>query len=118
MDAGENELFDDGASISVDPLVRKTNNVLRATLLGSLLRCCKVNDDAGTADVNLYEVASVFAAQAGSTLPAEHVELAMVTTRDLRELRGAIEAVVARLSSETLDVRPQAQSWGSRSAPA
>ncbi|MCL2701199.1 MAG: phenylalanine--tRNA ligase subunit beta [Phycisphaerae bacterium] len=108
VDAGENEwFFEDGASIAVAPLVRKTNNVLRATLLGSLLRCAKLNDDAGNGDLSLYEVASVFAGRPGSTLPAEHSELAMLTTRNLRDLRGAIETVVAHLTRESLEIRPE-----------
>jgi len=107
VDAGENELFfEDGTSVAVDPLVRKTNNVLRSTLLGSLLRCAKLNDDAGNGDLSLYEVAAVFETRPGSPLPTEHSELAMLTTRELRELRGAIETVAARITPEPLDIRP------------
>ena len=108
VDADENEwFFEEGASIAVDPLVRKTNNVLRATLLGSLLRCAKLNDDAGNADLSLYEVASVFAGRPGSTLPDEHSELVLLTTRDLRELRGAVETVAARSTPEPVEIRPE-----------
>jgi len=107
VDAGENELFLTTPSICVDPLVRRSNNVLRATLLGSLLRCGKINQDAGNSDVSLYEVAKVFPAAKAGRLPQEHCELAMITTRDLRELRGAIEAIAGQLSSDTLEVRPQ-----------
>jgi phenylalanyl-tRNA synthetase beta chain len=107
VDAGENEQFCAAPPVAVDTLVRRTNNVLRASLLPSLLRSCKVNQDAGNDRVNLYELAKVFPGSKGP-LPDEHTELAMVSGEDLRELRGALEALVERLApSAALEVRQQ-----------
>jgi phenylalanyl-tRNA synthetase beta chain len=104
-DVREAQLFGRDRSICVDATVRKTNNALRSTLVGSLLRVCKINQDAGTEEVSLFELGAVFPAGEG-TLPDEYVELAMVTTRGLEELRGAIEALVAHLDpTATLEVR-------------
>ncbi len=99
VDAGENELFGVAAPVAVDPKVRRTNNVLRATLLSSLLRCCKTNQDAGNGDVGLFEIAKVFPPDSSgkSKLPLEYTQLGLVTSRELRDLRGAVEALVARL---------------------
>ena len=105
-DAPEADLFGFDRAVNVDAGVRKTNNTLRPTLWGSLLRACKTNQDAGNAAVSLFELAAVFPAGQGE-LPDERVELALVTTRDLRLLRGALEMLLRRLvPSALLDVRP------------
>jgi len=105
-DAAEAELFGFDRAVNVDANVRKSNNTLRPTLWGSLLRACKTNQDAGNTSVSLFELAAVFPAGPGA-LPDERVELAMVTTRDLRDLRGVVEMLLARLvPSARLDVRP------------
>ena len=127
VNAGENELFGLADPIAIDTRVRKTNNALRGTLLPSLLGCCKTNQDAGIPDLSVFELAKVFprdtdsarrpslAAASGdggnpqtppsglggatqAHLPREFTELAMMTTRDLRFLRGAMEVVIQRLA--------------------
>jgi phenylalanyl-tRNA synthetase beta chain len=110
IDPAEAELFGHQRTIRVDPLVRKTNNVLRPTLLPSLLRACKTNQDAGTAEVSLWELGSVFPPgpqePQEKSLPQEHPEVALVSTGDLRQLRGAMEHWVRRLAPEaTTDLR-------------
>jgi len=99
-DDAEAELFGVTETVRVDPLTRKTNNVLRPTVLTGLLRACKTNQDAGNGDdLSLFELANVFR-PGGGALPEEHAELAMVTTRPLRLLRGAIEVLIERLSPQ------------------
>jgi len=108
LDAGESELFGWTETVRVDATVRKTNNVLRPTLLASLLRACKTNQDAGNAEMSFFELAGVFPPAEGRSIPAEHVELAMVTTRELRDLRGALESVLAGVAPRSrLAVRPR-----------
>ena len=98
VDADEADLFVPGGVMCADPMVRKSNNALRKTLLNSHLKAIKANQDVGNTDVSLFEVAAVFPPAEGEGLSNEHVELAMVTTRDLRSLRGAAEAVIERLA--------------------
>ena len=106
IDAKEAELFGCPIPICADALVRKTNNALRPTVLASLLRVCKGNQDAGNADVSLYELATVFPPAGGQRLPAEHAEIGLVTTSDLAALRGAVEALVAKIAPQAaLEVR-------------
>jgi len=107
VDADEASLFAPGGVMCADPLVRKSNNALRKTLLNSHLKAVKANQDAGNTDVSLFEIAAVFPPADGEGISNEHVELAMVTTGDLRSLRGAAEAVIERLaplSTVTADV--------------
>ncbi|MBS3821341.1 MAG: phenylalanine--tRNA ligase subunit beta [Planctomycetes bacterium] len=97
VDAAEAKLFGHDEVVSVDPLNRRSNNTLRPTLLASLLRATKNNQDAGNESVSLFELAAVFPFAGPGKLPAEHVELAIITTEDLRDLRGAIENVLDRV---------------------
>ena len=94
VDAAEAELFGFAGMVAVDPLVRKTNNALQPTLLPSLLRACKANHDAGNGEVSLFEIAAVFQPGKAGQLPREHVELALLTTGELQDLRGVLEAVM------------------------
>ena len=98
VDAEHAALFGCPSPVCVDPLTRRANNALRPTLLPSLLAACKTNQDVGNADVSLYELAAAFPPTDGP-LPAETRELAMVTTGDLRDLRGAVDAVIAALAA-------------------
>ncbi|MHC4982634.1 MAG: phenylalanine--tRNA ligase subunit beta [Planctomycetota bacterium] len=107
IDRAEAELFGYAETVEVDATARKTNNVLRPTLLPSLLRACKANQDVGNADVSLYELASVFPFAGSGELPEERTDLGLVTTRSLRQLRGTLEAVASAAGPEvTLDIRP------------
>jgi len=111
LDAGEAERFGFDRTVTIDPTTRKANNILRPTLLPSLLRACRVNQGAGNTDVRLWELASVFPAGAGE-LPDEYDQLALLSTGPLQELRGALEAVVERLApAASVEVR-QAPSAG------
>ena len=107
VEAAEAALLGFDGPVCVDPAVRRTNNALRPTLLPSLLRACKLNQDVGTPLVDVYELASAFPPASSGDLPAEYTELAMATTRDLPELRGALEGLVAQLApSVRLAIEP------------
>ncbi len=109
VDRSEAELFGHAETVQVDATVRKANNVLRPTLLPSLLRLCKTNQDVGNADVSLYELGSVFPFAGAGKLPEERMDVGLVTTRDLRLLRGAVEAVVVAIAPDAkLEIRPAA----------
>ena len=101
VDEAEAALFGFAAGVQVDARVRRSNNVLRPTLLPSLLRSCKTNQDVGNDDVSLYELAAVFRPRAGGTAdgrPAENVELCLVSRGELRTLRGAAEAAIRKVA--------------------
>ena len=119
IDASESALFAEAEPVCVDPLARRTNNALRGTLLPSLLRACKANQDVGNAEVSLWELSDVFS-PGPEGLPDEHVELALVSTRALGDMRGAVEALasrlapLARLSIEPGEVRGLAERASAR----
>ncbi len=106
IDAEEAKLFGWSRCVSVDPSNRKTNNALRPTVLGNLLRACKTNQDAGNGDVHLFELAGVFEPGDNGDLPVEHVELGIVSLGELSRLRGALEALIERIAPQAkLEVR-------------
>ncbi len=106
IDAEEAKLFGWNRCVTVDPSNRKTNNALRPTVLPNLLRACKTNQDAGNRDVHLFELAGVFEPGKDGGLPAEHVELGIVSLGELSQLRGALEALIERIAPQAkLDVR-------------
>lgn len=109
IDHAEAKLFGHDQAVNVDPGNRKTNNTLRPTILPNLLRAIKNNRDAGNDSVSLFELAAVFPFAGAGQLPNEHVELALATTEDLRDLRGAIDNLVDRLiPGATVTVEPKA----------
>jgi phenylalanyl-tRNA synthetase beta chain len=99
VDAAEAKLFGVESPVCVNPRTRKTNNALRPTLIPSLLRAVKTNQDVGNADVHLFELAGVFPpGETADDLPAEFVQLAAVSTGDLRRLRGVLEQAALRIA--------------------
>jgi len=96
--------------VHVDSVSRRTTNLLRPTVLTGLLRACKTNQDVGNESVSLYELSAVFpVGDRADGLPAEFVELGIVTDRDVQALRGVVEAVVDRVTggSARLRVTPE-----------
>jgi phenylalanyl-tRNA synthetase beta chain len=107
VDEDEAALFVPGEVLTVDATVRRSNNALRKSVLNSLLRAAKANQDVGETDINLHELAAVFVPHGTRALPEEHTELAMLTTESLRHLRGAVELLAKRLCPlSTLSVTP------------
>lgn len=108
VDAQEEALLGQADPVRVMERVRKSNNAVRTTLIGSLLRLVKVNQDAGNDEVSLFEVAAVFPPGKGA-LPEEYVQIGLVSTGDLRDLRGAVEALVEDVGRTTLELAPGEQ---------
>ncbi len=119
IDDAEAGMFGFAGGVRVDPAARRSNNLLRPTLLPSLLAACKRNQDAGNADVGLYELAAVFPPAGDDALPAEYTQLALLAGRDLRELRAALEAAADEVApGAKLEVVPAAVGGLARDASA
>ncbi|MBX3353021.1 MAG: phenylalanine--tRNA ligase subunit beta [Phycisphaeraceae bacterium] len=115
-------------TLAVDEARRKGEPALRPSVIPSLLRCRKVNQDAGSESalgvagergVRLFEIASVFAETdnnpTGPGQTVEHRNVAMLMDAPdpqsaLRALRGVIEALVFELNgvSARVAVEPHA----------
>jgi phenylalanyl-tRNA synthetase beta chain len=79
--------------LAVKDITRKSENLLRSTLIGSLLTVVRGNYNAGNKNIRLYEIADVFklADDGGHT---ENTSLALICDSDLRILKGAVSGAV------------------------
>jgi len=87
------------------PLVRGAN-VLRQSLVPSLLAARRTNESVGNSRIELFEMARVFWPQAGE-LPIEEQMLAITSGRPYLELKGVLEALLEALKiAESLWAEP------------
>jgi len=76
----------------------KTNeNVLRKTVIPSLLSAYALNRRRGNADVKLYEFSRVFLPRAGEKLPNEKVCVSLVDGESFRSAKGTLSALIERM---------------------
>ena len=80
---------------------RKSANLLRRTLIGSLLAVLKTNLNAKNLPCRIFEIADTFvpAGKAG-TLPIEKAKLTLVCDSDFRDLRGVIEGLIKSIDRD------------------
>ncbi|MFA6175812.1 MAG: phenylalanine--tRNA ligase subunit beta [Phycisphaerae bacterium] len=81
------------ASLAVQDITRKSENLLRSTLLGSLLGVVRTNLNAGGKDVRMYEIADVFKLldDGGHT---ENTNISIVCSSDFGILKGAVAGLL------------------------
>jgi len=103
------ELFtgrDANEHLGVRDVSRKSANLLRQTLIGSLLAVLKTNLNAGSLSCRIFEIADTFVPadrQAGS-LPIEKTKVALVCDSNLRDLRGVIEGLIKSIDRDAQTV--------------
>jgi phenylalanyl-tRNA synthetase beta chain len=92
--------------LAVQDVSRKSANLLRQTLLGSLALCLKTNYNAKNIPCRLYELADTFKPNRENLfdLPEQKCKLALISDGDFREIRGIVEGLVKMLNR---DVKPQ-----------
>jgi phenylalanyl-tRNA synthetase beta chain len=121
VDSSVAELFTPGGArnyMSVRDDSRKSMNLLRQTLLGSLLDVVETNVNAGNLPCKIYEIADTFLPTGKKcSLPIEEAKLAMVCDGDFRELRGAIEGLVKSMDrGAQIEFRPAELVWAEAGA--
>ena len=104
----------DAKQVGVKDESRKSANLLRESLLGSLLAVMKSNYNAGNSPCRIYELANTFKASGEDKLPTEKTKVALMHDGDFRELRGAAEGLVRSFDKDAvIEVRPVELSWAS-----
>ena len=80
----------------------KSANLLRQTLIGSLLAVLKTNLNAGNTPCRIFEIADTFVptGKAGA-LPIEKTKLAIACDSDFRDLRGVVEGLIKTIDRNT-----------------
>ena len=76
-------------------------NLLRRSLLPSLLEAFRINEYKQNEQVELFETARVYLANADG-LPTEPIKLGIVSERSYGELKGIIEALVGMLNTQVV----------------
>jgi len=93
---------------------RKSANLLRQTLLGSLLGVLKTNLNARNTPCRIFEIADTFVptGEQGGSLPIEKAKLALVCDGNFRDLRGVIEGLIKSIDRDAEIVfRPADLVW-------
>jgi phenylalanyl-tRNA synthetase beta chain len=93
--------------IRVEHSTRKRENLLRQSLVPSLLAARAYNEAHGNPDAALFEIAGVYLPRAGRPLPDEPTRLALVAAGDFLAMKGVVEALLGRLhAGPDLEARP------------
>ncbi len=93
----------------VDPIVRKADGQLRPSILPGLLEAVRRNENIGTSGARLFETGGAFWLDSTGKV-AQVSRVAMVGTTDLRELRGSVEVLLAKLDAHRpVTIVPQPQ---------
>jgi phenylalanyl-tRNA synthetase beta chain len=94
------DFMPDGAAalMRADAAVRRADARLRPSLTPGLLEAMRYNEMVGTPDARLFEIGSVFWAGSDAK-PIERRRLGLVD-HDLSKLRGAVEALLAKLNRD------------------
>jgi phenylalanyl-tRNA synthetase beta chain len=84
------------------PVIERSN-LLRRSLVPSLLAARRTNETLGNERIELFEIAKVYLA--GDGLPREELMLALTSGRDFFAVKGVLESVLAELNpAAVLDV--------------
>jgi len=100
------DLFIEGGAkqhLAVRDESRKTANLLRQTLIGSLLNVLKTNMNARNLPCRIFEIADTFVpgTEQGGKLPIQKTKLALVCDGDFRDLWGVIEGLICSIDRDT-----------------
>lgn len=102
--------------LAVQDITRKSENLLRSTLIGSLLTVLRGNYNAGNKDIRLYEIADVFK-EVDTSRHTENTSLALVCDSDLRVLKGAVSGAVKTISPNAQVIfKPAVLGWAKAGA--
>ena len=84
---------------------RKSTNLLRQSLISSLLGVLKTNLNAKNTPCRMFEIADTFVPTGkSSALPIEKTKLALVCDGDLRDLRGVVEGLIKTINKNASTV--------------
>ena len=98
---------------------RKSVNLLRQTLIGSLLGVLKTNVNAKNLPCRIFEIADTFVptSKQGGELPIQKTKLALACDSNFRDLRGVIEGLIKSINKDaTIVMVPANLIWAQNGA--
>jgi phenylalanyl-tRNA synthetase beta chain len=104
--------------LSVKDEIRKSANLLRRTLIGSLLSVFKTNVNAKNLPCRIYEIADTFVpTEKQNELPIQRTKLTLVSDSDFRDLRGVVEGLANSITRDAkVDFVPAELIWAQTGA--
>lgn len=99
--------------LAVGDVSRKSANLLRQNLIGSLIGVMQSNYHAGNVPCRVYELADTFLpSAAGQVLPEEGIKLGLAGDMDFQAFRGVLEGLLERLTyGMKTEFRPGQWKW-------
>jgi len=122
VDESVAELFSEAGAkrhLAVRDELRKSANLLRQTLISSLLGVLKTNVNARNLPCRIFEIADTFMPTEGqdSDLPIQKTKLTLVCDGDFRDLRGVIEGLINSIGRNAqIDFAPADLIWAQTGA--
>ena len=110
---------DTAEHLAVKDESRKSANLLRRTLISSLLDVLKTNLNAKNIPCRVFEIAETFTPNSDreADLPIQKTKLTLVCDAEFRYLRGVIESLINCLDkSATIILEPQNLTWAQTGA--
>lgn len=102
----QSSLFAETEPIIVRNAMRSDENALRQSLLPSLLRARKTNQDHGNADVRLFEITVIYLQRDRRAIPEHLPIVGFLIDGGFRDGRGMIELLAQSLRIGALQFRP------------
>ena len=104
--------------LSVKDESRKSANLLRQNLIGSLLGVLRTNVNAKNRPCRVFEIADTFLpSDSGDELPDEETKLGLVCDSDFRDLSGVIEGLIKSIHRQAeIAFVPAELSWAETGA--
>jgi phenylalanyl-tRNA synthetase beta chain len=87
-------------NLAVQDVSRKSANLLRRNLIGSLLGVLKTNFNAKNIPCRIFEIADTFIPATAGSLPVERTKLSLVCDSDFALLRGAVEGLIKNIAGD------------------
>ena len=88
--------------LSIEDTSGRSANLLRQSLIGSLLGVMKTNFNSGNSPCRIFEIADTFvpAGKGTSELPVQKTKLALACEADFRDLCGVVEGLVKTIARD------------------
>jgi phenylalanyl-tRNA synthetase beta chain len=121
VDQAVADVFSAGGTLGhlgVRDVTRKAGNLLRRTLLASLLGVLQTNVNAKNLPCRIYEIADTFVPTGvQDALPQERAKLGLVVDGEFRLLRGAVEGLIKSIHhGATVEFVPAEPPWAQAGA--
>ena len=87
--------------LAVKDVSRKSANILRRTLIGSLLSVLRTNLNAGNTPCRIFEIADTFVPSGRErSLPIEKPKLTLMCDSNLRDLQGVVDGLIKTIARD------------------